>query len=106
MTRIVHIFPSFRLASPRSGAEALRAAHQLAGRASARAVARRQHAEAAVRLLVDADKVRQDREQVEAGLDPAKCPLRRCQILEEAKTTCGTVSSRSTGGAPGGYVQT
>jgi hypothetical protein len=67
-----------------SRAEALRASYQLAGRASSGPVCRRQDAEAAVGLLIHAHKVRQDSEEVEARLDPAKRPLGRRKVLDVA----------------------
>lgn len=53
----------------------------------ARTVARWQHSKSAVRLLVNADVVRQDSQKVEPRLNPSESPLRGCEILDIAKTS-------------------
>ena len=56
-------------------------------RTASRSIACRQHAESAVCLLVDADVVGEDGEEVEARFDPAERPLWRSEVFDVAQTS-------------------
>lgn len=66
----------------------MRASYQLGRRTPSSPVSGRQHAKAAVGLLVDADVVWEDHEEVKLALDEAEGPFRWREILQVAETAC------------------
>jgi hypothetical protein len=61
--------------------------HQLYRRGPCSAVACRQNAKSSICLLINANIVRQYRQEVQARLDPSKCPFRRGKQLYIAKAS-------------------
>lgn len=78
---------TYELGLDGSRPEALCSANKLCRRTAPRSIAGRQHSESSVRLLVDADVVGEDGEEVEARFDPAERPLGRSEELDVAEAS-------------------